>query len=417
MTVRSLLAHTAPAPARGSYADGWQRVAQVFAMQIERGEEVGAGLVIYHRGERVVDLWGGHADAATGRPWEADTRLVLFSVTKGLAAMALHLLADRGMLDWDAPVSTYWPEFGTRGKEGMTVRTLVNHQGGLACLDTRLTLDDCLDPKKAKKVRRALEAQRPVWTPGEGQGYHAITYGLYVGELFRRIVGEELGPWIRRELFEPLGSDVWIGAPAHLDAKVATLVAPPVAGRVARMIHAGIRATDTTEGRVARSILGRGSLPRRAFSNPSTPGGPAAYNSTAVRRASLAWASASGSADGVARAYLPFASEGHADGRTYFRPETIRPAYARQSWSENDGVLQKPLGWSQGFLKEERHLFSPHAESFGHSGMGGALGWCDPVDELTFGYVMNRMDWRVRSLRCLALCRATYECEALLGSR
>jgi CubicO group peptidase (beta-lactamase class C family) len=102
-----------------------------------------------------------------------------------------------------------------------------------------------------------------------------------------------------------------------------------------------------------------------------------------------------------------------AGGRTYLRAATLSPVHERQSWSERDLVLQKPIGWSQGFLKEETHLFSPHRESFGHAGMGGALGWCDPVSETTFGYVMNRLDWRVRSPRAIALCRALYDCEPL----
>jgi CubicO group peptidase (beta-lactamase class C family) len=116
----------------------------------------------------------------------------------------------------------------------------------------------------------------------------------------------------------------------------------------------------------------------------------------------------------LARVYLPFASGGEHAGRRYVRGVTLEPVYKRQGWSWHDRVLQKPLGWSHGFLKEERHLFSPNPESFGHAGMGGALGWADPVEQMTFGYVMNRMDWRVRSQRCVALCRALYESEALL---
>jgi CubicO group peptidase (beta-lactamase class C family) len=115
----------------------------------------------------------------------------------------------------------------------------------------------------------------------------------------------------------------------------------------------------------------------------------------------------------VARAYLPFASGGAHGGRRYLRAETLFGAHARQGWSEHDEVLQKPVGWSHGFLKEERHMFSPTPESFGHAGMGGALGWADPVHELAIGYVMNRMDFRIRSPRALALCRTLYECEPL----
>jgi CubicO group peptidase (beta-lactamase class C family) len=136
-----------------------------------------------------------------------------------------------------------------------------------------------------------------------------------------------------------------------------------------------------------------------------------------VRRAQLAWASATASAHGLARAYLPFAAGGAALGRRFVRAATLAPIHARQSWSERDRVLQKPIGWSQGFLKEESHLFAPNPESFGHAGMGGALGWCDPVADLTIGYAMNRLDWRVRSPRALALCRALYACEPVRDQR
>ena len=175
------------------------------------------------------------------------------------------------------------------------------------------------------------------------------------------------------------------------------------------MISRVVSAPRSTEARVLRQALRRDSINRKAFMVPGTgPAGIHAYNDVAVRRAELAWASATASADGIARAYLPFANRGEHDGRRFFADAILEGAKRRISWSTRDRVLQKPLGWSRGFLKEQRHLFSPHAESFGHAGMGGALGWCDPVEGLTFGYVMNRMDWRVRSPRCVALCRALY---------
>lgn len=406
------LSNPAPFPALGSYEDGFEPLARRFASHLADGLEVGASVAVYHRGRCVADLWGGFADARTRRPYERDSRVVVFSVTKGFAAMALHLLADRGKLDWDAPVASYWPGFGKHGKEAMTVGTLLGHRGGLPYLDAKLTLDDCTDASRADRVLAALEAQRPAWEPGTDQGYHAITYGMYARELFERIAGEPMGPFLRRELFEPLGSDVHLGTPASEDARMATLYPPTLSSRLVRMIGSALVDRDANELRVARASIARRGLPRLAFTNPATGKlGILAYDTLPVRRAALAWASATASAQGVARAYLPFASGGVHGGRRYLRDATLHGAYARLGWSERDRVLQKPLGWSNGFLKEERHLFSPTPESFGHAGMGGALGWCDPVEELTFGYVMNRMDWRVRSPRALGLCRALYECE------
>ena len=408
------LSHPAPAPAQGSVADGYAPVAASFARHLACGAEIGAALCIHHRGQRVVDLWGGIADLASGRPWQDDTRVVLFSVTKGFAAMALHLLADRGLLDWSQPVATYWPGFARNGKADIQLGTLLNHRAGLPRLSTPLSLDDFLRPERAAMILEALETERPAWEPGHGQGYHATTFGMYAREIFERIAGEPIGPFLRRELFEPLGSDAWLGAPESEEDKVATIYPPTIAARVGHMLSAALLHPSSTEARVARAVMRPGSIGRAALLNPNPgPDGVRGYNRPAVRQAALAWASATASARGVSRAYLPFASGGmHAD-RQYLRAATLQPLYERQGWSERDAVLQKPLGWSHGFLKDEPHVFSPTRESFGHPGLGGALGGCAPVRHLTLGYAMNRLDWRVRSPRAVALCHALYTCAAV----
>lgn len=402
------LDHPAPTPATGSYAEGFHEVATTFASQVLSGQETGAALTIYQRGKKVVDLAGGYANARTKAPFRSDTRVVVFSVTKGLAAMALTMLADRGKLDFAAPVTTYWPRFGRAGKEGMSVRTLVNHRGGLAAIDRTLTMADCVMPQRAEFLLRALEEQRPRWVPEQGQGYHALTFGMYAAELFRRIQGESIGTFLRRELFEPLAADVSLGTPEEHDARIATLYPPGTAERVGNAIRAQL-AGGSAETRIAADALRADSIARRAFLNPDVGArGIRRYDDLDVRRSELAWASATASADGIARAYLPFAGKGTFGGRAYLSARALEPLYARQGWSERDAVLQKPIGWSHGFVKEEPHLFSPVRESFGHPGMGGALGWCDPVNETTFAYVMNRMDSHVRSPRAIALCRAFY---------
>jgi len=404
------LDHVAPWPAVGSYAEGFRPVAEQFAAHLSAGEEIGAGFTVYHRGKLVVDLAGGLADVETARPWRHDTRLVVFSVTKGLAAMALNSLSDRGQLDWDAPVSQYWPEFGRNGKEHITVRALFQHQAGLAALDARMSMADCVDDWP--RVVRALEEQRPDSPPV--QAYHAITFGMYARVLFERIAGEPMGRFLEREWFRPLDSDARLGAPPELDSRTATLYPPKNSVRLAKLVFAGLFQSDSREGRVARGLLERASIGRRAFANPAVgPRGLLAYNDLPVRRADLPWGSATASARGLARAYLPLSASGELDGRRYLRAETIESLAGRGGWSERDAVLQKPIGWNRGFLKEEPDMFGPHREGFGHAGMGGALGWCDPASGVALGYVMNRMDWRVRSPRALALCRALYACAPL----
>jgi CubicO group peptidase (beta-lactamase class C family) len=219
---------------------------------------------------------------------------------------------------------------------------------------------------------------------------------------------------LQREFFEPLGADASLGTPQEADHRVARIYPPGTATRAVMMLLASLE-RESTEARVFRSMFGRDSLQRRAFLNPRA--NPEAYDDPRVYRAELAWASATASAHGLPRAYLPFALGGSFEGRSYVRESTLRPIYERQSWSTRDAILEKPVGWSQGFLKEEEHLFSPNPESFGHAGMGGALGFCDPVAGITIGYVMNRMDWRIRSPRALALCRAIYSCEPVRDAR
>jgi CubicO group peptidase (beta-lactamase class C family) len=411
------LANPALGPARGSYEDGFDEVARCFARQLADGDQIGASFAIYWRGRCVVDLWGGMAELERWRVWERDTRVVVFSVTKGFAAMAFHLLADRGLLDWGAPVSQYWPGFGRAGKEDMDVATLLGHRGGLAYLDQTLQMADCVEPARREALVEVLEAQRPGWEPGQDQGYHAVTFGMYATELFERIAGESMGEYLRRELFEPLGSDVMLGTPAAEDHRCAALYPPKASTRVKKMLSSALTRPSSAEARVFKEFLDSKSVMKRAFMNPHVPRNDIRlYNSLPVRRAQLAWASATASAQGVARAYLPFASGGVAMGRRFFNERTLEPAYRRLGWSDRDLVLQKPLGWSHGFLKEEAHLFCPNEASFGHAGMGGSLGWADPVEQIALGYAMNKMDWRVRSKRAVELCQALYRCEALLNS-
>lgn len=406
---------------QGTHEDGFEPLARTFEAHLATGAELGAAVTVYFRGKRVVHLWGGTASVERSTPFTDRTRTVLFSVTKGLASMALSLLADRGELDFDAPVATYWPGFARGGKEAVTVAQLVAHRAGLPVLDVPFTLAEHVDPAAWPRIVDALEQQRPAWTPGTAQGYHATTFGMYVRALVERIAGEPIGTFLSRELFEPLGADVSLGTPASEDHRVATLHAPSGRQRLLGMTwalarRAARREEPLTEWRVLADVV-KGGLARRAFAQPSVPRGIESYDDPSVWRAPLAWASATGTADGVARAYLPFALGGEVDGKRYLSAGTVAALHERPNWSERDLVLQKPLGWNRGFMKEEPHLFSPVRESFGHSGIGGSLGWCDPVNGLTFGYVLNELDWHVRSPRAVALCRALYACAPVRDAR
>lgn len=388
----------------GHYAPAFEGVVRQFASHFQTRQELGAGFCVYHQGKMVVDLWGGLADPDSKTPWGADTLAVVFSVSKGLAAIALNLAAERGSFDWDTPVAMYWPAFGHNGKQSITVRQLFNHQAGLAALTTPVKLAQYCDPAQRAAMRTVLEEQAPASPPL--QAYHALSFGMYADHFFEIVCGESIGAYLHREWLDPLHADVFMGTPVEQDHRVATLLPVGNAARLGHMLWAALRG-GSTEANVARSVL-RGGLAKQALTNPSSPGGMADYNAVPARRCCLPWASATATARGLARAYLPWSLGGQWQGRTWVNPATVAQVMSRQSWSERDRVLGKPLGWSQGFVKEEAGTFSPNPESFGHPGIGGPLAWCDPKQQLAIGYTLNRSDWRVRSPRALALCAAVY---------
>ena len=205
----------------GWVAPGFEAVRDAFARNFEDHGDIGASYALYVEGQQVVDLWGGVRDVATGETYDEDTLQLVFSTTKGATAACANLLAQRGLLDIDAPVVEYWPEFGQAGKEQIPVRWLLTHQAGLPTIDARLTLDEAL---AWEPVIHALEAQAPFWEPGTAHGYHAVTYGYLVGEVVRRIDGRSLGSFFHDEFAEPLGLEFWIGLPEEFEPRVAPLI-------------------------------------------------------------------------------------------------------------------------------------------------------------------------------------------------
>jgi CubicO group peptidase (beta-lactamase class C family) len=390
----------------GTVAPGYEAVRDTLRDNFARRGEWGAAVCVWHEGRIVADLWGGVARRSDHTAWTADTLATVFSSTKGLVALCFLMLADRGTLDYDAPVSNYWPEFAAQGKHAITVRCLLNHRAGLVGVDTPITLE--MIEHHPEAVARVLEAQAPHWPPDTDQGYHGVTFGLYASELFRRISGESIGTFLAREVATPLGADAYLGLPATLESRVATNYPITASEKLFKVIpkllfHRG------QEGRVFRQVA-RGKEAAKAFAHPRETGplGIDNFNTERVHRLELAWANAIASARGLCRIYAALANGGALDGVRLVSSAAIEPLRARQSWTECDRVLRKPLGWSQGFIKEEGAMFSPNHDSFGHPGAGGALGWCDPVNHVAIGYVLNKMDHRIRSPRARALCQAVY---------
>ncbi|HZA86114.1 MAG TPA: serine hydrolase domain-containing protein, partial [Acidimicrobiales bacterium] len=209
---------------QGHCDDRFTGVADEFERNFAERGELGASVAVTVGGETVVDLWGGHADPEHSRTWDKDTLCVAMSSTKGVTALAVHLLASDGGLDVDEPVATYWPEFAAAGKERVLVRHLLTHQAGLPALRDPVPPGGFYD---WDDMIGRLAAEPPFWEPGTRHGYHALTFGFLVGEVVRRVTGRSFGRFVADEIAGPLGLDLYIGLPEGLGPRVARLVPPP----------------------------------------------------------------------------------------------------------------------------------------------------------------------------------------------
>jgi CubicO group peptidase (beta-lactamase class C family) len=351
----------------GTCAARFTGVREAFAANFDAGREVGASFAVTLDGEPVVDLWAGTADAAGTRPWERDTIVNVFSTTKAMTATCVHMLVDRGLLDVDAPVAHYWPEFAAAGKSALPVRYLLSHTAGLPGLRTRLPAEALFD---WERMTAALAAEAPWWEPGTANGYHAMTYGYLAGELVRRVTGTTPGAFFHAEVARPLGADFHIGLPSSEDGRVAEMIAP-----------AG--------GEAAPVPFDRDSLAARVLSNP--PLRPEYANRLDWRRAEIPAANGHGNARSVARVLSVLACGGALDGVTLLRETTLRRAIVQQAYAK-DLVLGRKFRWGLGFMLTSPDLpFGPNEHIFGHGGWGGSLGFADLDARVSWAYVMNKM--------------------------
>jgi CubicO group peptidase (beta-lactamase class C family) len=372
-------------------------VREAFARNFSEHGEVGAAVAAYVGGRKVVDLWGGSADH-DGTPYGEDTLQLVFSTTKGVTALCANLLAQRGELDVDAPVSHYWPEFAAAGKGDVPVRWLLCHKVGLPYIDRDLGLDEVLawDP-----AAEALAAQTPIWSPGAEHGYHAVTYGWLVGEVIRRITGRSVGAFVADELSGPLDLELWVGLPDEQQARVAPLTnhgpgeragdGAAVAGVGATAGAAVAAPTDLVS--MIEQFLGPDSLLAKALGGvPGLLTQEGMFNRPEVRAAEMPAANGVSNARSLARLYA--AAVGPLDdlaGRGPLLTESQIAAATTAQTSGPDKVLFFETMFGLGFMLSSP--FSPYgaAESFGHSGAGGSMAFADPVNGIGFAYVMNRM--------------------------
>jgi CubicO group peptidase (beta-lactamase class C family) len=362
-----------PIRAQGENAARFARVREAFEKNF-LGGEVGAALAVTVDGELVVDLWGGHRDAAKTLPWQPDTIVNVYSTTKGMTAICANRLVEQGLLDLDAPVAHYWPEFAQAGKAAIPVRWLLSHRAGLAALREQVPAHARYD---WKFMTEALAAEKPWWEPGTSHGYHALTFGYLVGEVVRRVDGRTLGRYFREELAEPLGLDFWIGFGPELDARVADMIpAPPSPPGVPNPFAAAAQNPESLVGRV--------------FANPVMETG--AVNSRAWRAAEIPAANGTGSARGLARIYGALAREGELDGVQVLSPAQIERANTEQSFGRDEVLSPLHTRFGLGFFMTQPMIpFGPNKRSFGHPGAGGSIAFADPDARLGIAYVMNQM--------------------------
>lgn len=355
----------------GHWDTRFDEVAEAFAQAITDGEEVGAAIAIDIDGEPVVDIWGGHADAARTTPWDENTIVNVWSSTKTVTALAALILIDRDQLDPYAPMAKYWPEFGANGKQDIEVRHVLSHTSGVSGWEPPFTVEDLYDWEKATTQ---LATQAPWWPPGTASGYHMLNFGYLVGEMVRRITGTSLKEFVRQEIAEPLGADFQIGARPEDDARIAELLPPPPL-------------------ELPLELLTPDSPMFKTFSAPVTDADLAALaNSTPWRRAEIGAANGHGNARSLARALSPISLGGKANGVQLLSPATIDLIFKEQSHGI-DLVLAAPLRWGVGFGLSERDTFPylPDERICFWGGFGGSMIVMNPDRRTTVAYVMNKM--------------------------
>jgi CubicO group peptidase (beta-lactamase class C family) len=362
---------------QGQISAGFEPVREAFSDNFTRREELGGACCVYHRGQKVVDLWGGIRNRQSGEPWEADTMVLVYSATKGLAAMTLAIAHSRGWLNYEERVAQYWPEFAQHGKNDITVRQLLAHQAGLFVLDQPIDRSLVADLDRLAEV---LARQRPAWEPGTRQAYHAITLGFYQNELLRRIDPRHrtIGQVFQDEIATPLGLEAYIRLPEGIpNSRLAVLARPTpldmLFGFPLRLTFEAIN----PRSRIVRTLRGS-ELPHdeeRIYArNLEVPSGGAVAT-----------------ARGIAHAYGVFASGGRELG---LRKETLdllaAPAIppARGFYDE---CFKGHVQFSLGFMKPSPMWPFGGPRSFGAPGSGGSLGFADPDAGVGYAYVTSQM--------------------------
>jgi CubicO group peptidase (beta-lactamase class C family) len=374
------------APIDGVCDPKFVAVRDAFAENYATRGEPGGAVALSMGGRVVVDLWGGWKDAARTRPWEHDTLVNFFSVSKALCTIAVLRLVEQGKLDLDVPVASAWPEFAQAEKDSVTLRQILSHRAGLPSIREPLPEGAALD---WIRMTDALARQEPWWAPGTAHGYHVNTFGFLVGEIVRRVSGRTIGSALLEDVTGPLGADVHIGLPVSEHARVAEFLWPE---------------TPSSQGVPSADQIMR----FNAYWNPPGISGGGWVNRPEWRSAEIPSTNGHGTARGLARVYAALAKGGAIDGVRVLASETLGAATVEHS-SGHDLINQRPSRFGLGFqLTQPERPLGPNAGAFGHFGAGGSLGFCDPQSGVAFGYVTNDMGPRWQNPRNKALIEAVF---------
>lgn len=371
----------------GEFDPSYQKVVDAFALNFEKHEENGAALAIVKDNQVVVDVWAGFRDEACTKPWQQDTLVNVWSVTKGVVAACVAMLVDRGLLDYQQKVSYYWPEFAQQGKSGVTVQQLLSHQAGLCGLEEGSEIDALYDVRSAAET---LAAMPPLWPLDEGSGYHAFTIGCMLNELFIRTDGRSIKQFFEQELVAKLGLDIHLGLPQDRADDLASIV-------VAKSLREN---NDANAGKFENIAQ------QAAFSRPSVS--PDAPNTEQWQQAEIGAANGHSNARSLAKLYGILAVGGSINEQKVISSEAIEQA-TRIAITSKDLVLGEKVSWAAGFERNSSGLYGPCKDAYGHPGWGGSFAFADPDQKLGFSYTMNRMSSHLAGdPRNLALIKALY---------
>ena len=384
----------------GYVKPGFEEVKEEFTRNFIERKENGAACAIYYKGEKVVDLWGGYKDALTKEPWEENTKVIVFSTTKGLAAMCLAMTHSNGWLDYDERVSTYWPEFAQNGKENITVKQLLAHEAGLCLVDQTFLINDLAD---FDFIANIMARQKPLWEPGTQHGYHLSTMGMYMNELMRRVdpKGRSIGVFFAEEIAEPLNLDFYIGLPDTVPNEELAKVILPSIGQI-------ITNLNKIPKKMRKDFRDKESILYQSFQIPEKfhP------NDSVTHSVEMPSGNGIGDARSIAKVYSVFA---HGANEFNLNEETFNLIKQEAGIPENgpfDIIMGLNTYFSLGFLKPGPELlYGNNQQVFGTPGAGGSYGFADPEKDIGYAYIMTRMGvYLVNDPREVALREAMYRC-------